>query len=183
MGRIGLTFVIAAVLTGIVEALPPRCAGNFDSPRVKAADPTHRALIRQGVERSPTFRQLITDIDASAWLVFVQAGRCPEKVTVACLLHFVGTFEGRLYLRIVARHQHRHPDNVISLLAHELQHAREVVHAAGVEDADDVRGVFERIGRVSVQRPAVVTYETEEAVRVEEAVWRELSLTSRRCAA
>ena len=174
MGRTGLTLVIAAVATTLLTAAPPRCLDSFSSTHVKAADPTHRALVNQGFERSTTFRRLIADIDASSWLVFVQTGRCPEKLNVACLLHFVGTFDGKRYLRVIAHHEHRHPDNVISVLAHELQHAREVVQAAAVKDADDLRDVFKRIGRVAVQGPGVVTYETEQAVQVEEAVWREL---------
>ena len=66
----------------------------FFDPRTPA-DPTHRELLRQGFERSATFRNLIAEIEASSWLVFVQTGRCPEKLTVACLLHFVGTFDGK----------------------------------------------------------------------------------------
>ena len=161
---------------------PQRCLGSFSWTHVRAADPTHRALLRQGFERSATFRQLIADIDASSWLVFVQTGRCPEKLAVACLLHFVGTFEGKPYLRVIARHEQRHPDNVISVLAHELQHAREVGQAVGVKDAAGLRDLFERVGRVSVMRPGVVTYETEQAIRVGDAVWRELAQTPRhRC--
>ena len=182
MGRTGLTLVIVAVFTPILEAVPARCVENFPWTHVKAADPTHRALVRQGFERSATFRQLIADIDASSWLVFVQTGRCPEKLTVACLLHFVGTFDGKPYLRVIAHHGPLHPDNVISVLAHELQHAREVVQAVDVRSADDLRDLFKRIGRVSVERLGVVTYDTEQAIQVERAVWRQLRLAPDRCA-
>ncbi len=182
MGRAGLIFVIVGVIAPFLEAASPRCVENFSSTRIHAADSTHRALLRQGFERSATFRSLIADIEASSWLVFVQTGRCPEKLNVACLLHFVGTFDGKPYLRVIARYEQRHPDNVISLLAHELQHAREVLQAAGVSTAGDLRELFMRIGRVSVVRRGVVTYETERAVEVEEAVWRELSLSPDRCA-
>jgi len=181
MRRSALTFVIVAMATTLLEAAPPRCLESFSATHVKAADATHRALVHQGLERSATFRRLIADIEASSWLVFVQTGRCPENVTVACLLHFVGTFDGKPYLRVIARHEDRHPDKVISVLAHELQHAREVVQAAGREDPMGLRDLFGRIGRVSVKRPGVVTYETDRARQVEAAVWRELLGAPDRC--
>jgi hypothetical protein len=177
MRRTALTVLVVAVLTPMLEAASTRCVENVRWARVMAADPTHRELIGQGVERSATFRQLIADIDASPWLVFVQTGRCPEKLTVACLLHFVGTFDGKPYLRVIAHAGPRHADNVIAVLAHELQHAREAIQAAGVEDAKGLRDLFARIGRVSVTRPGVMTYETAQAVRVGETVWRELLQT------
>jgi hypothetical protein len=177
MGRTGVSFVIVAVCTPILWAVPPRCVDNFSWTHVTAADPTHRALLRQGFERSATFRQLIVDINASSWLVFVHTGRCPEKLNVACLLHFVGAFAGRPYLRVIVRHGPRHPDNVIAVLAHELQHAREVVQAVGIKDSKGLSDLFQRIGRVSVARPGVVTYETDDALRIGEVVLHELIQT------
>lgn len=179
MARIGLAVVLIAAVTPMLQADARPCVDRLPWTQVKAADPTHRALLRQGIERSTTFRHLIADLEASAWLVFVQTGRCPDKLTVACLLHFVGRFEGQPYLRVIARHEPRHPDNVISILAHELQHAREVVQAVGVADAGGLRDLFKRIGRISVERPGVVTYETERAVLIEETVWRELARAPR----
>ena len=179
MRRTSLIVAIVALAIPIPEVAAQRCFESLGT-HVRAADPGHRALLRQGFERSATFRQLIADLRASSWLVFVQTGRCPEELAVACLLHFVGTFEDQPYLRVIAGLEQRYPDNVISLLAHELQHAREVAQAGGVWDADAVRDLFRRIGRISVMRPGVVTYETAEAIRVEEAVWRELAQTPRR---
>jgi hypothetical protein len=177
MCRTSFSLAIVVLTLPTPELAGPRCGERVVWTHVRAADPTHRELLRQGFERSATFRHLMADIEASPWLVFVQNGPCPEKLTVACLLHFVGTYEGRPYLRVIARHQHRHPDNVLAVLAHELQHAREVTRAFGVEDAGGLRVLFERIGRVRVTRPGVLTYETDEALRVEDAVLRELAQT------
>ena len=54
--------------------------------------------------------------------MFVQAGRCPERAAVACLLHFVGVYEGARYMRLLVPPHGRHPDTVIATIAHELQH-------------------------------------------------------------
>jgi hypothetical protein len=148
---------------------------NAQSPfdRVKAA-PAFEPLLRDGYERSPTLRQVIDEIATSRWLVFVQTGKCPEKTATACLLHFIGRFEDAPYLRVIIKHRHRHPDNLIASLAHELQHAREIVRAPAITDGAAIRDHFKQIGSVSVQRAGVTTYETAAALAVGDAVWREL---------
>jgi hypothetical protein len=67
--------------------------------RVKAVHPQLRQLLREGHGRSQTFRRVISEIEVSSWIVFVQAGQCPEKSAVACLLHVVGRSEGAPYVR------------------------------------------------------------------------------------
>jgi hypothetical protein len=169
-----LLTLVAIVGTGLAsEAGPARCV-DVALAAVKTVHPVHQALLLQGFERSLTLRALTADIEAFSWLVFVQEGRCPERLTVACLLHVVGAFKGRPYLRVIIPSLHRHRDNLIASLAHELQHAREVIHAAGVENAADMRQLFKRIGYESVARARIVTYETDAAVRVQDTVWREL---------
>ena len=152
----------------------PDCTDSVPFARVKAVNPVQRALLRHGYDRSATFRQLIADIEGSSWMVFVQTGRCPEKTSLACLLHFVGQFDGSPYVRVIVNQEQRHPDNVIASLAHELRHALEIIQAVNVHSAADVRDLFRRIGWVSVKTPEVETYETKQAVDVGEAVRREL---------
>jgi hypothetical protein len=90
-------------------------------------------------------------------------------------MHFVGRFDGRPYLRTLVNPDHRHRDNVIATLAHELQHAIEVASAPDITDAASIQALFRRIGRVRLGNRSAVTYETEAAERAGEAVQRELS--------
>jgi len=140
--------------------------------------PTHPDLIRwlaDGRKRSPTLARVIERLEQSNWKVFVQMGRCPEPATVACLLHIVGQIEGRPYLRVVVNRRDRHPDQIIATIAHELQHALEVAEAPGpVTDGTSMAALFRRIGHVSVHREGVLTYETDGALAVGDAVLREL---------
>jgi hypothetical protein len=171
-----LTLIVVAAIAPALQAATPHDVVSFSCTHVRAAHPVHRSLLRHGYERSATLRRLTADIEASSWLVFVQTGRCPEKITTACLLHFVGVFEGKPYVRVIVRHEHRHPDDVITSLAHELQHAREVIQMVDTHDAEGIRSLFKRIGWVSVKSAGVETYETKQAVAVAEAVWRELMI-------
>jgi hypothetical protein len=142
---------------------------------VKVSHTILSRLVSEGHARSATFRGLVNDLDGSGWLVFVQPGRCPERAAVACLLHIVGTFEGSRYVRVIVDHRHRHTQNVIATLAHELQHALEVTQAPEVNDAATMRALFERIGTVQVRSATVTAYETAAARSIGEQVLRELN--------
>jgi hypothetical protein len=108
-------------------------------------------------------------------VVFIQPGRCPAKAAIACLLHVVGAFNGSPYARVLVDYKHRHPNNVIATLAHELQHVLEVAQSPDVKDAATMRALFERIGAVRVSSATTTAYETEAARRIGEQVLRELS--------
>jgi hypothetical protein len=140
--------------------------------------PTHKDLIQWLVDarrRSATLARVVERLEQSNWKVFVQFGRCPEPATVACLLHIVGQIEGRPYLRVVVNRRDRHPDQIIATIAHELQHALEVAEAPGpITDGTSMAALFRNIGHVSVHRKGVITYETDAALAVGDAVLREL---------
>jgi hypothetical protein len=173
------------MLAGVALSVAEVAARNEMSPTidptsvVRVVHPELRRLVLEGHDRSATFRQLIEDLDRSGWLVFVQAGQCPEKAAVACLLHFVGAYEGKLFLRVLVQPYGRHPDNVIATLAHELQHAWEVVREPSITDAASVRAVFRRIGTVSVKSAAGIAFETAAARAAGEQVLRELDQRDR----
>jgi hypothetical protein len=141
---------------------------------VKVSHTTLSQLVSEGHARSETFRGLVNALNGSGWLVFVQPGRCPERAALACLLHIVGTFEGSRYVRVIVDYRHRHTENVIATLAHELQHALEVAQSPEVKDAASVRALFERIGSVQVRSATATAYETVAARSIGEQVLREL---------
>jgi hypothetical protein len=106
---------------------------------------------------------MVDDIERSRWLIFVQRGVCPDKHTDACLLGKVSTFEGSPYLRIIVRDRDRHPDGVIALVGHELQHALEFARARNVERTEDLVALFRRIGKATSHRETCWSYETRAA--------------------
>jgi hypothetical protein len=142
--------------------------------RVITIDPTLAALVDEGRARSTTFRDLIVALEASGWIVFVQPGSCPDRAVIGCLMHLVGTFEGRRYVRLLVNPQGHHPDRVITILAHELQHAHEVATAGTVTDAMTMLELQKRIASSRVRVSKAVIYETAAARRVEDAVFRDL---------
>lgn len=162
-------------LTTLVVVLLVATPAFADSrEQVIAVDPTLAKLVEQGRGRSPAFRDLIDRIEASEWTVFVQPGRCPERAAIGCLLHVVGTFQGRRYMRVLVNPHGRHPDQVIVTLAHELQHAVEVVSAGAVTDVDSLLQLQRRIASSRVRMGRTELYETAAAWAIERTVFKEL---------
>ena len=163
---------LMAVGTVVLLATPV-----FSQPtlqRVIVVEPTLVTLVEDGRTRSPTFRDLIDRIEATEWVVFLQPGWCPEPATQGCLLHVVGQFQGRRYMRLLVNPRGRHRDQVIVTVAHELQHAVEVATSAGVTDTESMIELQRRIASSRVRLPNAEVYETAAARQVEHAVFVEL---------
>ena len=131
-------------------------------------------LVAEGCDRSATFRKLVEDLDVSGWIVFVQEGACRLPGVHGCLLHRVGIFEGRRYLRIVLSNPPAAREQMIATIGHELQHAAEVVTVARVKNAADITQLYRRIGYVSIRTAGGQLYETRAAVRTRMAILEEL---------
>ena len=149
-------------------------ASNPALKHVVVTDPVLAGLIASGYERSETLRQLTDAIERSGWTVFVISGPCPIKEAIGCLLHTVGTFEGRPYLRVKVRVRERHPDTVLVTVAHELQHALEVAASGKVHDNTSLTAWFAQVKSSAVKVSDGVLYETKAARSVEAQVGREL---------
>lgn len=150
------------------ETVPDR------SDRLKVAEPELRQLVAEGLRRSETFEQMVENVGRSPWVVYLQPGPCPERAAVACLLHVVGTYEGRRYVRVLVSYKGRHRDSVIATLGHELQHVLEVAQSPAVTDAASMQDLFRRIGTVRMRTASTTVYETERAQAVGDQVGREL---------
>jgi hypothetical protein len=142
--------------------------------RLIAVDPALSALVREAARRSPTFRALLHEVEANDWIVFVQPGACPDLAAVGCLLHTVGNFEGKPYLRLLVNPRGRHPDSVMMILAHELQHAVEVVTSGTVTNTSTMLELQRRIASSQSRGTRALLFETAAARKVGETVFREL---------
>ena len=68
---------------------------------------------------------------------------------------------------------------MIAILAHELQHVREVLDAGGAPDQRALKDLFARIGIPQLGTDSAEQYETEEAQRVIEVVAAEVRASRR----
>jgi hypothetical protein len=163
---------ITALAFLLVSAVP--VFGADTRFRVSTVDPGLDQLVERGRERSPTFRDLVDHLESQDWMIFVQAATCPDRATIACVPHFVGSIEGRRYIRVLINRRGRLPDEVVVLLAHELQHALEIVSDGNVTDGDSIRELMRRISNSRFVNARTTIYETAAAQRIGEAVSREL---------
>ena len=138
---------------------------------VRADDAKLRGLIDRGDTESPTFRGIVLHLDRLPGLVYVVASQCGTRSELAaCLEHSVQVRGGYRFLRVnlmPGEPEHRQ----LPLLAHELQHALEVLSDESAISLDGVAKLYERIG---VRQPGVGIFETDAARRVQDTVYREV---------
>ena len=141
-------------------------------PHVRTEDAGLTKAIREGLEQSPAFLELMTRIDRSPGLVYVVSSRCLTRVSQpsACMDHNIRTSGGFRFLRVNIRPGESGP-RLLALIAHELQHALEVLADETVTTLEDVERLYQRIG--SKRRSG--SFETDAALRMQDTVYREAS--------
>jgi hypothetical protein len=112
--------------------------------RIRTVDARVTAALYEGVRRSRTFGALVAGVERSNVIAYIE------------LLHELPpTTNGRLAL-VSKKSEHRYvriqvraflaPDHIISVIAHELQHALEIAAAPSVVDDASLRKFYKRIG-------------------------------------
>jgi hypothetical protein len=148
-------------------------AFDVEAPHVRSTDPEILEIVREGSRRSETFKSLVDALDQLTTIVYIERGVCGFGHYAACLPHTITIGSGIRYLRIVID-PGRAPD-MISLIAHELQHALEVARAPRIRTAGDMTALFRSIGRSpSCPRGVPDCYETSAALAISDAVLSEL---------
>jgi PadR family transcriptional regulator PadR len=163
--RSTMVMLAAALLSQVSE----------DHTHVRTTEPRIRALVNEGKARSETFRRIITTLDASDVIVYLEP-KVTRRILGGFLFHDVGGRGGWRYLRVAVDFHGAH-NRVVSLLAHELQHAVEVAQAPEARDAGSLEKMFSRL---AIQHGCGDTncYETQASKDVEYAVGDELRLAS-----
>lgn len=128
-----------------------------------------RSVIDEGYRRSPVFAGLVDDVERSKYIVYVEAVPTLRYGMLGALLH--GT--GGTYLRIQLKFD-LPLEQKIAVLAHELQHVREVVQAGINADAAEMELLFRRIGGKRLAPGRRQQFETNEAIHVENQVAADL---------
>jgi hypothetical protein len=164
--------MIGAIRALVVTAMTVASAGAANAQSTAAAvrpeEDAVRMLIDTGMERSATFRDLISRLNATDLVVYVRFAQCAGRVP-ACLL-WASPASGQRRLLIKIDRFAASPNSLISLLAHELQHACEVAGAPDVVDVPSFEKAFAERGRKGAHG-----YETREAGDVGRRVLTELT--------
>lgn len=162
----------AAVVLIVVVMVTVRIAGATEEvppmPRVRSANSSIAALIVQGRDRSMSFRRLLETIEASDGIVYIEPGKCHGRH--ACLLISLTVAGPNRILRV--RVDTRATDrDLLSSIAHELQHAIEVLSDSAVTSDAAIYYFFVRNYPTGVPD----AFETEEAIKAGRDVRAELS--------
>jgi len=154
-------------------SVPVAAAGPESQTRVRSTDAAILNLLKEGNDRSPTFRSLVAAINQSTGIVYVEFGYCAFGHLDGCLLPYIAVADGDRYLRvIVLRDKNRRSgDRLLALIAHELQHALEVIQHPEVIDEATMDELFSQIGTPLARGRH--GYETSAAHAVEDAVLSE----------
>jgi hypothetical protein len=175
----------ALVMTALFAATNVPAAAAQSQPdamsvplvRLKPADPEMRRLIGDGFRRSQAFRDLVQAIHASNAIVIVQFGQCANGRFRSCVTNVDGN-ERQRNIRIKVNTRTT-DDRLIATIAHELQHALEILSERSAIDATSVLALYRRIGNGECRRGLSDACETDAAQAVEATVMNELDVASR----
>jgi hypothetical protein len=158
--------MVAALVLAAALAVGP--AGHH----VRTSDRQIQHLFDRGLAQSPTLRRLVAMLDASDVIVYLEPKRSRQALG-GYLSHHIVTTGSIRYLRVLVETTGT-PRVLVSLMAHELQHAVEVAEVPDARDADDLDRLFRGLAAPSGCE-ATDCYETDAAKQVERTVNEEMS--------
>ena len=112
--------------------------------RVRTVSPRIQSLLAEGMKRSTTFARLISAVNQTDVIVYLQPVVDMPKSLAGRLL-LLPLAGGQRYLRVQLRADLT-PDETIALIGHELRHALEVADARDVRDEASLIELYQRIG-------------------------------------
>jgi len=137
-------------------------------PHVRATDPRVQSLIEDAARRSVTFAQLYARLQDTDIILFVEPSR-ELKSNLSARLVFLSATPLARYLRADIRADLPRTD-MISMIAHEMQHALEIGQATLVRDERALALLYRHIGFHEHER----VFDTDSAQDVARKVRREL---------
>lgn len=130
----------AIVLTSSLLRAAPRA----DAAHVRPQDDRLAQVLRDGAARSTTFKALVDRIEASEVIVYVALNPL-MKSNLSGMLTWMTKAGGIRYVR-ASISTDLTPDQMIATVAHELQHAVEVIEDQTVTDEKSLVALYRRIG-------------------------------------
>jgi hypothetical protein len=166
--RLLLTVLLVAV-TLTSSAIASAAADG--GPRLRPQDPRIMQVLKEGVAKSATFRALVERIEASHVIVYIAINPILKPGLSGALTWMTQAGEFR-YVRASVRPELTF-NQMIATVAHELQHAVEVIEDESVIDEASLVAMYKRIGQPSTAG-GPLGWETLEAQRMGGQVRREL---------
>src|SRR5215471_12855248 len=173
----GKRWMAAAAMVGMahlpeVYDLAAQAPADGASPksRVRSEDRVLAGFITRASLGSATFRRLLTAIESTNGIVYVEAGKCSHGGVRACLQMWMRTAGGNRFLRVRVDRQREDSDlDVMTSIGHELQHAIEALSDATVVDGTTLYSFFRRYAPTDDNR-----FETTAAVTIGNTIRDEL---------
>ena len=165
---------LIAFLAGCLIATSAFAIGPDESwreARIRPQDPRLVELLRAGVARSATFRDIVNRLEAGKVIVYVSLSPTLRS-GIAGKLTWISSAGAYRYVKATINADQM-ADQMIATLAHELQHALEVSADDTVVDQRSLLGLYKRIGRPSLSGESA-GWETTAAQQTGLQVRREL---------
>jgi hypothetical protein len=138
------------------------------------------AALEEGRRDSTTLRRLVETIDGTDGIVYIASGTCPVLGMRGCLLHVLNASANARYLWIVV--DTSDPRGIIALIAHELQHALEVLQNPSIRTGRGMANFYrfpEASNSVRIKGSSGRAFETDAAVAMGEAVRADMAAAAR----
>lgn len=165
---------VLLLAVGLLPTPQIQAKGNDSLVRIRTVEPIVLGILQEGRRRSPTFAALIDRVERSNTFVYVVRGHTLPHGMEGCLVH-EGSQSTVGYLKIqVVRGTRR--ERLMVVLAHELQHVREVLDAGITTDGAALDNLFKHIGMAQRGTDVGEQYETAAAQEVMARVDRELQM-------
>ena len=165
--RVLLTVALVASLS-VSSAL---AADRVGGPRLRPQDSRSALVLKEGAARSATFRALVERIEASNVIVYIAVNPILKSTLSGALTWMTRAGEFR-YVRASLSAELSFAQ-MIATVAHELQHAVEIVEDESVIDEPSLVAMYRRIGEPS-RAAGSSGWETLAAQRTGTQVRREL---------
>jgi hypothetical protein len=136
--------LVLSLAVCVVVMSSPALASPDDTAHLRPQEERLVNLIRQGVARSTTLKALVDRIEASKVIVYVAINPL-IKSNLSGMLTWMTRAGDTRYLR-ASISPDLNADQMIATIAHELQHAVEVIEDETVNDEKGLVALYRRIG-------------------------------------
>jgi hypothetical protein len=170
--RLPLSAVLTCLCTAVISAAP---APLVPTARLRPQGAKATELLERAKARSPTVQRIVDRLEAGDVIVYVELNDRLDPRVAACLT-WVAATDSRRIVRASIKPRLRERE-AIAFLAHELQHAVEVLEHPEVRSTDGLADLYTRIGHRSSPRDR--HFDTAEAIATGELAANELRRTAR----
>jgi len=166
------TLLSLALSLAIFSTTGALAAPRDGGPRIRPQDARMTQVLKEGAARSATFRALVDRIESSNVIVYVAVNPLLRS-SLSGTLTWMTRAGGYRYVRASISPEMQF-DQMVATVAHELQHAVEVIGDESVIDEKSLTALYRRIGHES-QAAVPAGWETVAAQETGWQVRRELA--------